>query len=117
MATVAGTRLQHESRLAEERRKAERGKSMIVLMIQHLLDLGYHASADALQSESGVGLGQYEVADNIDLMMVVQEWEDKAVDIPDLPEAVQETDLYKAELASLEQAEAASLYYEWRSGN
>ena len=63
---------------------------------------------------------------------VMQEWEDKAVDIPDLQEAVQEAEenllytaemtaemnlLYMAELASLEQADAASLYYDWRSGN
>ena len=60
----------------EERRRAERGKNLVVLMLQHLLSLGYSGAAEVLQAESGVGLTQYEPADNIDLMSILQEWED-----------------------------------------
>ena len=76
MSSVSVTRLEHECRLTEERRRAERGKNLIVLMLHHLIGMGYSATADALQSESGVGLGQYEAADNIELYSVLHEWED-----------------------------------------
>ena len=76
MSSVSVTRLEHECRLTEERRRAERGKNLIVLMLHHLIGMGYSATADALQTESGVGLGQYEAADNIELYSVLHEWED-----------------------------------------
>lgn len=73
---MSGTRADHESRLNEERRRAERGKHLVVLMLNHLLQMGYTGSVDALQLESGLLLSQYEVADNVDLVSVLQEWED-----------------------------------------
>lgn len=73
---MSGTRADHESRLNEERRRAERGKHLVVLMLNHLLQMGYVGSVDVLQTESGVSLSQYEVADNIELISILQEWED-----------------------------------------
>jgi katanin p60 ATPase-containing subunit A1 len=73
---MSGTRADHESRLNEERRRAERGKHLVVLMLNHLLQMGYTGSVDALQSESGLSLSQYEAADNVDLVSILQEWED-----------------------------------------
>lgn len=73
---MSGTRADHESRLNEERRRAERGKHLVVLMLNHLLQMGYTGSVDALQSESGLSPSQYEVADNVDLVLILQEWED-----------------------------------------
>jgi len=75
MASVQRTRAEHESRLNEERRRAERGKSLIVLMLQHLANAGYSGSVEALQAESGVSLSQYEVADNVELIGALQEWD------------------------------------------
>jgi hypothetical protein len=72
----SATRADHESRLNDERRRAERGKHVVVLMLNHLLQMGYAGSVDALQSESGLLLSQYEPADNVDLVSVLQEWED-----------------------------------------
>eukprot|EP00327_Prymnesium_parvum_P036099 CAMPEP_0195612714 /NCGR_PEP_ID=MMETSP0815-20121206/11026_1 /TAXON_ID=97485 /ORGANISM="Prymnesium parvum, Strain Texoma1" /LENGTH=104 /DNA_ID=CAMNT_0040752861 /DNA_START=401 /DNA_END=711 /DNA_ORIENTATION=- len=76
MATLARTRAEHESRLGEQRQRAERAKSLIVLISSHLQQLGYSASADALAAESGVSTYQYEVADNIELLQVLQEYEE-----------------------------------------
>ena len=76
MSSVTRTRAEHESRLGEERRRTERGKNLIVLMLQHLVNAGYTGSVEALQSESGVSLSQYEVCDNVDLISTLQEWED-----------------------------------------
>ena len=76
MASLSKTRAEHESRLNEERRKQERAKHLVVLMLQHLAQSGYTSSCEALQAESGVSLSQYEVADNIELLSALQEWED-----------------------------------------
>jgi len=73
---AAAKRVEHESRLHDERRRAERGKSLIVLVLHHLAQSGYVGSIEALQSESGVTLSQYEAADNVDLVSILQEWED-----------------------------------------
>ena len=70
------TQARHGARLAEEQRKQERSKSLIVMALQHLSNLGYTGSVEALQAESGVTLAQFEVADNVELLSVVQEWED-----------------------------------------
>ena len=66
MSSVTRTRAEHESRLLEERRRAERGKHLVVLMLQHLTNAGYTGTVEALTAESGVSLAQYEVADNIE---------------------------------------------------
>ena len=76
MASVNRTRAEHESRLLAEMKRAERGKSLIVLMLHHLTQCGYIGTVDALTAESGVGLAQFEVADNIELMQVLQEYEE-----------------------------------------
>ena len=76
MASVSRTRAEHESRLGEEKKRAERGKNLIVLMLQHLTNAGYTGTVEALTAESGVSLAQYEVADNVELISALQEWED-----------------------------------------
>ena len=76
MASRTESKYEHQSRLNQEQRRQERGKSLIVLMLQHLVQSGYAGAVEALQAESGVSLGQYEVADNIELLSCLQEWED-----------------------------------------
>ena len=76
MASVNRTRAEHESRLLAEMKRAERGKNLVVLMLHHLTQCGYVGSVEALAAESGVTLSQFEVADNIELMQVLQEYED-----------------------------------------
>lgn len=65
----------NEARLQEERRTEERKKHTLVLIINHLLEHGYSDAADKLQSQSGVSYNDWEVADNIDLLSIIQEFE------------------------------------------
>ena len=57
MSSVTRTRAERESRLLEERKRAERGKNLVVLMLQHLANAGYTGSVEALQAV-GAGGGQ-----------------------------------------------------------
>ena len=45
-------------------------------MIRHLCDNGYVESAEKLQSESQVSLSQLDAADNIDMLGILQEYEE-----------------------------------------
>lgn len=76
MATLARVRAEHESRLGEQKQRQERSKNLVVLMLHHLTNAGYSGAAEALQSDSGITMAQYDVADNIDLLSVLQEFED-----------------------------------------
>ncbi|CCW61851.1 unnamed protein product [Phytomonas sp. EM1] len=59
----------------EEKIRMRRIKGTIVLVEQFLVEQGYMNSLQALQQESGVSLQQNCVADNIDLLAVVAEFE------------------------------------------
>eukprot|EP01116_Phalansterium_solitarium_P025176 TRINITY_DN9511_c0_g1_i3.p1 TRINITY_DN9511_c0_g1~~TRINITY_DN9511_c0_g1_i3.p1 ORF type:complete len:556 (-),score=142.36 TRINITY_DN9511_c0_g1_i3:90-1757(-) len=72
---AATVKAKNEARLAEEKRLEERKKGLLVLIIQHLVDFNYCESAEKLQLESGVFMNDYEIADNIDLITVLQEYE------------------------------------------
>ena len=76
MASAVRTRNEHESRLAVQRARDERAKHLVVLMQHHLAQLGYSGALDALVADSGVSMQMFEPADNVDLLSVVQEWED-----------------------------------------
>ena len=60
----------------EERQKLERKRAALVLSIRFMVDNGYMAAARALESESGVSLNKVDVADNIDMSSVLQEYEE-----------------------------------------
>jgi katanin p60 ATPase-containing subunit A1 len=65
-----------ESRLQEEKRAAERRRNIFVLISKHLINSGYIDAATALQRECNLGLEKWEVADNIDLYYIVQDFEE-----------------------------------------
>eukprot|EP00294_Goniomonas_avonlea_P003521 CAMPEP_0114562548 /NCGR_PEP_ID=MMETSP0114-20121206/12591_1 /TAXON_ID=31324 /ORGANISM="Goniomonas sp, Strain m" /LENGTH=506 /DNA_ID=CAMNT_0001748247 /DNA_START=1 /DNA_END=1521 /DNA_ORIENTATION=- len=60
----------------EEQRRIEKKKATLLLIIKHLIDYGYLETAQQLQGEANLTIGQHEVADNVDLFTIVQEWED-----------------------------------------
>lgn len=72
---MTSLKVKNEARLHEEQKAEQRKKSLVVLILNHLVDNGYVASAEKLQLESGISLQSYEVADNIDLVYIVQEFE------------------------------------------
>ncbi|KPI89696.1 katanin-like protein [Leptomonas seymouri] len=81
MAPAAGSSLAHMkgqqlAREEEEKLRARRVKGIVVLVEQFLLEQGYTQSLQALQQESRISLAQHCVADNIDLLSVMQDFED-----------------------------------------
>nr|XP_046231182.1 katanin p60 ATPase-containing subunit A-like 2 [Scatophagus argus] len=65
----------HQAREADELRTEMRRKSLLILIYQHLVGQGYVAAAVALDQETNGGVRRFEVCDNIDLEMVLMEFE------------------------------------------
>ncbi|KAL7693553.1 putative AAA+ ATPase domain, ATPase, AAA-type, core, katanin p60 ATPase-containing subunit A-like 2 [Plasmopara halstedii] len=76
MSTLMHLKAQNESRLAEEKRMIDRRRSLLVMILQHCTENGYLQTAEKLQQEAGVALSKYEVVENLDLLRIVQEYED-----------------------------------------
>ncbi|XP_044029016.1 katanin p60 ATPase-containing subunit A-like 2 isoform X3 [Siniperca chuatsi] len=68
-------KIAHQAREADELRTEMRRKSLLILIYQHLLGQGYLAAAVALDQETNGGVRRFEVCDNIDLEMVLMEYE------------------------------------------
>ncbi|TMS07958.1 Katanin p60 ATPase-containing subunit A-like 2 [Larimichthys crocea] len=68
-------KIAHQAREADELRTEMRKKSLLILIYQHLLGQGYVAAAMALDQETNGGVRKFEVCDNIDLEMVLMEYE------------------------------------------
>ncbi|GAA6216007.1 katanin p60 ATPase-containing subunit A-like 2 isoform X1 [Lates japonicus] len=68
-------KIAHQAREADELRTEMRKKSLLILIYQHLLGQGYVAAAVALDQETNGGVRKFEVCDNIDLEMVLMEYE------------------------------------------
>ena len=64
-----------EANTAEQKRLAERKRNVLVLINQHLVENGYVEAAERLQHESGGVLSKFTAADNIDLTLVLNEYE------------------------------------------
>eukprot|EP00899_Mesostigma_viride_P023450 jgi/Mesvir1/428/Mv11310-RA.1 len=76
MSSLSALKAQSKSRDQEEKRIQDRRRSALVIILRHLLDSGYVDSVEKLQAESGVSLSKYDVADNIDMATIVQEFEE-----------------------------------------
>ncbi|XP_060917256.1 katanin p60 ATPase-containing subunit A-like 2 isoform X2 [Labrus mixtus] len=68
-------KIAHQAREADELRTEMRRKSLLILIYQELLGQGYMAAALALDQETNGGVRKFEVCDNIDLNMVLTEYE------------------------------------------
>uniref|UniRef100_UPI0037E9BA23 katanin p60 ATPase-containing subunit A-like 2 isoform X2 n=1 Tax=Semicossyphus pulcher TaxID=241346 RepID=UPI0037E9BA23 len=68
-------KIAHQAREADELRTEMRRKSLLILIYQHLQGQGYMAAAVALDQETNGGVRRFEVCDNIDLNMVLTEYE------------------------------------------
>ncbi|GFH08906.1 p60 katanin-like 2 [Haematococcus lacustris] len=73
-----------KARDLDEKRHLERRRDTLVLILRHLVDNGYTASYERLSTECNLSLGKVghsyssivDVADNVDLLRVVQEFEE-----------------------------------------
>ncbi|XP_007563334.1 katanin p60 ATPase-containing subunit A-like 2 [Poecilia formosa] len=68
-------KIAHEAREADKLRTEMRKKSILVLIYQHLLGQGYASAATALDQETNGGVKKFEVCDNVDLEIVLMEYE------------------------------------------
>lgn len=68
--------LQNTAPISEEDKLNERKRDILVLVMRFLYDYGYLNSYHSLCNESSISLGQVDVADNVDLWTIVQEYVD-----------------------------------------
>ena len=64
-----------DSRMSEEKKITERKRNIIVLIEKYLLTLGYIDAVTKIEQESNISLEKWDTADNIDLYMVMLEYE------------------------------------------
>lgn len=74
-SSLAQIKVQQLARDEDEKARVKRVKGAIVLIEQFLMDQGYVQALQALQQESTISLSRYSVADNIDLVSVIAEYE------------------------------------------
>lgn len=60
-----------QSRYAAEKLAQERKKNLLVLVYRHLISCGYTDAATAMDRECNVGLEKWELADNMDLSLIL----------------------------------------------
>ena len=59
-----------------EKKDNERKKNILILIHQYLINIGFSESATKLSEESSLELETYSVADNMDLLLIIREYED-----------------------------------------
>jgi katanin p60 ATPase-containing subunit A1 len=76
MSSMMRHKADAESKQAAVSQAAERKRAVLVLAQRYLLDSGYVSSAAAIAQETNVTLDQLDVADNIDLQQIIQDYEE-----------------------------------------
>ncbi len=64
-----------ESNTAEQKRASERKRNVLVLINQYLVEGGYIEAAERLQHETGGVLNKFIAADNMDLSLILTDYE------------------------------------------
>lgn len=64
-----------EAGSAEQRRNADRRRNILILVHAHLIEHGYCGAAESLQKEAGLVMNRFEAADNMDLTLVMNDFE------------------------------------------
>ncbi|KNE55343.1 hypothetical protein AMAG_01244 [Allomyces macrogynus ATCC 38327] len=68
-------RLSSEARQHEEQQDQQRRTGALVLILHHLNTHGFVQAARQLEAESSVSMAKFQVADNMDLLYILQEFE------------------------------------------
>ncbi|XP_077442307.1 katanin p60 ATPase-containing subunit A-like 2 [Vanacampus margaritifer] len=96
--SYSATKHLNQAREADELKIEMRKKSLLILIYQHLMRQGYVATAVALDQEMNGGVKKFEVCENVDLEMVLMEYESyhyvKFQKYPKLIKKVVETGLW-----------------------
>lgn len=73
--SLLAIRASSEAGAAEKKRNDERRRNILILIHQHLIENGYVEAAERLQHEAGTFINKFEVADNVDMSLVMSEYE------------------------------------------
>ena len=65
-----------EAKQKFEKKENERKKNLLVLIDKYLQSIGYSETSLKLEDESNLDLEQYDLADNIDLYIIMREYEE-----------------------------------------
>lgn len=65
-----------DMRVKGQKDKTERKRNLMVMIYRHLINNGFIDTAGCLQREVNIDLEQYDVADNMDLFYVLQDFEE-----------------------------------------
>nr|CCA18838.1 katanin p60 ATPasecontaining subunit A putative [Albugo laibachii Nc14] len=76
MSTLIQLKAANDSRLTEEKKTIERRRNILILIAQFCREYGYLQTAEKLQQEGGLAFSKFDVVENIDLMRIVQEFEE-----------------------------------------
>ena len=74
-STLMAIRAAGESNTAEQKRATERKRNVLILINQYLVENGYFESSERLQHESGGLVNKFVAADNLDLSLILGEYE------------------------------------------
>jgi len=74
--TLQALKAKSEAKSQEEKRQIDKKREVIILVEQFLQDQGFLNSLESLQNESGCSLAKYQVADNIDLQLIYQHFQE-----------------------------------------
>ena len=74
-SSLLAIRASSEAGTAEQKRQQERRRNILVLIHQHLIEHGYCEAAERLQHEAGLVMNRFEVADNMDLGLILNDYE------------------------------------------
>lgn len=66
----------YESKINKEKKENERRKNILIVILKYLINAGLSETAFALQEESQLDLDKFDIADNIDLYMIMCEYEE-----------------------------------------
>ncbi len=66
----------YEAKINREKRENERRKNLLILILRYLINLGYSETAFKLQEEASLDLDKFDAADNIDLYIILCDYEE-----------------------------------------
>jgi katanin p60 ATPase-containing subunit A1 len=75
MSSLMALKASTDANTAEQKRAIEKKRNIMILIHQHLIESGYIDAAEHLQRDMGQALLRFEVADNMDMGLIISDYE------------------------------------------
>lgn len=69
-------KLDYDAKINREKRDNERRKNLLILILRYLINMGLSNTAFTLQEEANLDIDKFDIADNIDLNMILTDYEE-----------------------------------------